>query len=392
MNPGQSTRSQSPHNKRIESVDLLKGWAVIVMIETHLVNATVTQGIAESGLFQWLKFFNGLVAPSFLFASGLAYAVTTRRKVNDYLAFGKPLSRQLGRILVILLVGYLLHLPKFSLARMLEGVTEAEWLVFLQVDILQCIAVSLLLMQMLLLMVRSERRMYALLAVLTPIMLVVTPSFWGEGVAGRLPAPLAAYVNGLHFSLFPLFPWSVFLFSGALTGYLFSTMRKTPEGDRRFMRILPAAGLALIAASFLLNPVAESVYATYDYWRFGPPFVLLRLGIVMLLLSGMALYEHRIGVGSGSAVTLLGRESLLVYAVHLLLIYGDFGTYNFRKAVNHTYGYGEAAVATVALLLLMYGLAFFWSRIKRESPRLKTAFMIAVPAIFVLVFLFGPGE
>jgi uncharacterized membrane protein len=392
MNAVQGTGRPGTQRGRVESVDLLRGWAVMVMIETHLVNATITPMIAETGLFQWLKFINGLVAPSFLFASGLAYAVTTRRKVNDYLTFGPPLFRQLGRILVILAIGYLLHIPHFSLASLREGVTETEWLTFLQVDVLQCIAFSLLFMQALLLLLRSERRMYAVLAVLTPVMLVVTPLLWGDDTLSGWPAPVAAFLNGRNFSLFPIFPWSVFLFSGALTGYAFSLLRESPEGERTFMLALPAAGVVLILAALATSPVAASLYPTYDYWRFGPPFVLLRLGIVMLLLTGMFLYERRVAVARNSVVTLVGRESLLVYAAHLLLIYGDFGSYNFRKAVNSSYGYAEAALGIVALLLLMYGTAFFWEKTKRERPRLKTTVIAGVLALLVLVFFFGPAE
>jgi uncharacterized membrane protein len=391
MSAAQATGQPGTQRGRVESVDLLRGWAVIVMIETHLLNATITPEIAETGLFQWLKFVNGLVAPSFLFASGLAYAVTTRRKINDYLRLGPPLFRQLGRILMILAIGYVLHIPAFSLASLREGVTQTEWLTFLQVDVLQCIAVSLLFLQGLLLLLRSERRMYAVLTVLTPVMLVVTPLVWGVDVLRVLPAPLAAYFNGRTFSLFPVFPWSVFLFSGALTGYAFSRLRETPEGTRSFMRALPVVGVTLIVAALATGPLASSFYPTYDYWRFGPPFVLLRLGIVMLLLSGMFLYEHRVSVRKSSVITLVGRESLLVYTFHLLLIYGDFGSFNFQRLVNHTYGYGEAALGTAALLLLMYASAFFWERVKREQPRLKTAVTAGVLAVLVLVFLFGPA-
>jgi uncharacterized membrane protein len=55
--------------KRIEFIDLLRGWAVIVMIQTHVFNATFIPRLTESGFFQALRFIDGLVAPSFLFAS-----------------------------------------------------------------------------------------------------------------------------------------------------------------------------------------------------------------------------------------------------------------------------------------------------------------------------------
>src|SRR5512140_2949217 len=99
--------------KRLDFVDLLRGWAVIVMIETHVLNATLLPSLRLEVPFKILDFINGLVAPAFLFASGLAYAVVTRRKINDYLSFGRPLFRQFWRLLFILIIGYGLHIPKF---------------------------------------------------------------------------------------------------------------------------------------------------------------------------------------------------------------------------------------------------------------------------------------
>jgi hypothetical protein len=82
----------------------------------------------------------------------------------------------------------------------------------------------------------------------------------------------------------------------------------------------------------------------------------------------------------------------VVYATHLLLIYGDFGTLNFGTWVNHTYGYVEALVVTAVLLVLMYVLARFWGQIKRGDPRMKLAAELAVLAGFLGVFFFGPGH
>ena len=116
--------------KRIEFIDLLRGWAVIVMIQTHVFNATIAPGITDSGFFQVLRFIDGLVAPSFLFASGMAYAVTTRRKINDYLSFGTPLFRQFGRLLFVLLIGYGLHIPKFNYYHLRYEASALAWQVY----------------------------------------------------------------------------------------------------------------------------------------------------------------------------------------------------------------------------------------------------------------------
>ncbi len=384
-------------SKRLAFIDLLRGWAVIVMIETHMINATIIPGLRDTETFGVINFINGLVAPSFLFASGMAYAVTTRRKIESYLSFGTPLFKQLGRLLFILCVGYLLHLPAFNLAKMMQGVSQRQWLVFLQSDVLQCIAVSLLTLQLLLLVVRSERALYRIAAALAVAILAATPFVWKYDFLEVLPAPIAAYMNGLHFSLFPLFPWMAFLFAGAIAGHLFSEGRAS-AGDSgtdvfsgRAIRMFLVAGAGLMLLSAALLPLGSAI-PSYDVYALTPGFALLRIGIVLLLCGAMYWFEVRKGVSPASPVTLIGRESLLVYSVHLLLIYGNFGRFNFRNRVNHTFGYGEVLLWSVLLIVLMYGLAWVWQWVKQKGDRWKRSVQLAVLAGFVLVFLFGPGE
>lgn len=365
------------------------------MIETHVVNATLAEPLRGGDFFPVLNFLNGLVAPSFLFASGMAFAVTTRRKLLDYLGFGPQLVRQVGRLLMILAVGYILHLPTFSFTRLLQGETERAWLVFTQSDVLQCIAVTLLILQLILLAVRTERRLVAASGLLATIVVAVSPLLWKTDFHTVIHPLLAAYLNGLHYSLFPLFPWSAFIMLGVVAGFLYSRMKEGEgerDGEAAFMRRSAWMGAGLVPLALLAQPLLSPLYATEYYGRTGPGFVALRVGIVLLLLAAMVLFERRRGVSTSSPVTLVGRESLLVYATHLLLIYGTFGSFNFRKMVARSFGYGEAILASIALLLLMYGLALAWATLKRKRPDLRRPVTLAVLGLFVLAFFLSPGE
>ncbi len=393
--------TSAPKAKRLDYIDLLRGWAVIVMVETHVFNATLSETIKAGDLFGYIKFLNGLVAPSFLFASGLAYVITTRRKLNDYLSFGNPLFKQFGRLLFILGIGYLLHLPKFNYAQLVYETEERQWRVFFQADVLQCIAISLIFMQALLLLLKSERRLYMSLIGATVVIVFLTPVMWGIDFWPILPAFVAGYMNGTHFPNFPgfpIFPWSAFIFAGAVVGYFYLHAKDAGvqpgslHKEVTMMKRMLWAALAMAVVSFLIEPLAASLYPTYDYWKFSPSFYMLRLGIVMVLCAGMFFYERNKGVSPGSPVTLMGKESLIVYATHLLLLYGNFSTFNFFKRVNHSFGYGEAILTTLALLIAMYALARFWNTIKKGSPRWKMALEFGTLALLVGVFFFGPGE
>jgi len=84
-------------SQRYKFIDLLRGWAVFVMIETHIVNALLRSDIKELTSFKVLTFFNGLVAPSFLLCAGLGFAISLNRKWDEYVHFKKAMWRYFFR-------------------------------------------------------------------------------------------------------------------------------------------------------------------------------------------------------------------------------------------------------------------------------------------------------
>jgi uncharacterized membrane protein len=382
---------------RIDFIDLLRGWAVVVMIETHVVNATLAADVMGGSFFQYLKFINGLVAPSFLFASGLSYAVATRRKAQEYLSFGKPLFKQLWRIVSIALIGYLLHVPIFSARRLFTEATDEQWQSFFQVDVLQCIAISLLVLQGFLLVLRSQPRLYLVTLAASITIIIVTPFVWETDFWSILPWPVAGYLNGIRYSLFPIFPWTAFLFAGAVTGHFFleardrNARRSDQQGDTPFYRSLLWSGGSLVLLSYLIDIAFPGLRTRDDYWVISPAFVCLRLGIVMLLCAGAGFWTHTVHPKGRPFMLLFGRESLLVYVTHLLLLYGNFGSFNLTREVGRGFGYLEALLLTVFLVALMYGTSVLWSRTKATSPRLKHFAIVSTIAAVALTFLFGEG-
>jgi len=358
------------------------------MIETHVVNASLSPALSSETFFQYLKFVNGLVAPSFLFASGLSYAVATHRKIPDYLSFSSPLFQQMRRLLTVAIIGYLLHVPLLPVWRMATEATPEQWQSFFQVDILQCIAVSLLILQILLLITRSESRLYKTAFGVAAAVVVLSPYVWQIDYWEQLPWIAAGYMNGIRFSLFPLFPWLSFLFAGALAGYM---LVRTTQDLPRYSSTLAWAGGSMILLSYLADSAGAQLLPPHNYWQTSPAFFLLRLGIVMLLGS-LLVWSSTAGSGKFRApVLLFGQESLLVYVAHLLILYGDFGEFNLQKSIGGTFGYVQAGLLSSALIALMWLAAVRWHRIKRESPRLKRFVTTAAIVTVAGLLLFGEG-
>ncbi|HXG00691.1 MAG TPA: OpgC domain-containing protein, partial [Bacteroidota bacterium] len=204
--------------------------------------------------------------------------------------------------------------------------------------------------------------------------------------------PVAGYMNGTYaatYSGFPLFPWSAFIFGGAVVGYHYVEARQRGEETHFFKNIIWIAA-ALVVLSFPLESITSGLYASHDVARTSPAFFFLRLGIVLLLCAALFFHERQRSVSPRSIITLVGRESLIVYAVHLFLIYGNIGTFNFAKTVHHSFGYVEASITTLVLVAVMIVLAFLWSRVRLMHPRVKWTIHWLVTAGFVVVFFFGP--
>jgi uncharacterized membrane protein len=144
-------------HSRLAFIDLLRGWALLVMIEVHVFNGFLLPHFRATSWFHVLNFINGLVAPSFIFISGFVFLLASQKKLESFRTFGLTFWKQLGRIGLIWIVGYSLHLPFFSFHRAITEATEAQWLSFYQSDVLHCIAFGLLILFFSRLLIRNDR-------------------------------------------------------------------------------------------------------------------------------------------------------------------------------------------------------------------------------------------
>jgi uncharacterized membrane protein len=371
---------------RFVFIDLLRGLAVFVMIEVHVVNALLLPGLRVGDFFRVLNFINGLVAPSFIFIAGFAFAISARRKWNDYTIPSKPLFIQIRRLIIIILIGYILHLPFFSFRKLITESTPKIWESFFQADVLHCIGVSLIFLQVLVLLFKREKWVYATAGVFSVIFVFGAPLVWMKDFVGSIPLPLAAYLNNKHFSLFPLFPWSGYLMAGAVLSYFFVRMNESGQ----IVRFMPGASIlavTMIAAGIVFEFLPFSLYPVEDFWRTSPQYFFIRLGIVILLLVGLWWGEQRFRY-RGSFLTRFGQESLIVYATHLMIIYGSFlGDRSVASVVGKTQGYGTAFTVSAGLIVVMIGLAYLWHWLKRDHPMVSRVIQWGGTIVFIGLFL-----
>lgn len=204
---------------------------------------------------------------------------------------------------------------------------------------------------------------------------LLTPLLWTTWRPDFLPWPIESYVNGVHnlgtpqSHLFPIFPWSAFAFAGLAVGLILqSSWARTHEAQAFFS--IAAAGAVLIELSRWLDAQPRQLYPVYDYWHTSPEFFLVRLGMLMVILTGCYLWcRWGLAQRGFSPLIQLGQASLLVYWVHIEFVYGRVSILAKRAQ-----GIASASLGLLVITIAMVGLAYVrthargWSAQSRAKP------------------------
>jgi uncharacterized membrane protein len=377
MNPTRSSR--------LVFIDWLRGFSILFMIETHVFNSLLKPFLKDEGWFHVLNFFNGLVAPSFLFVSGWAFVVASTRKLDDLHKFGPAFWQQLKRIGLIWILGYTLHLPGFAYSALRRVDSTATWQSLLQVDILHCIAAGLSVLLLIRMLVKSERRFGMLLWLGVLAVVLGTPWVWASEWPERLPPAVSGYLAERAYTLFPQFPWLGFLLLGGACAITYNHADETRR-TLGFMRRTAITGLVLIAVGY--------AFARYDFpWPYGsssvrahPVFFALRAGYIFLWVWVCWHLQRHPRIPSDWIMT-LSRESLLVYVAHIVFLYHlPLGNSSIARMYGKSVSLWECAGVTVALMLLMWVTALSWiwlkSRHKQGSQYLAYAVGVGAAVLF----------
>ncbi|MBL9114916.1 MAG: DUF1624 domain-containing protein [Verrucomicrobiaceae bacterium] len=286
---------QKPTAPRELWVDALRGLAVIGMVWTHCANTFLTAELQQTKWFDRLVFYHGLIAPTFFWVAGLMRGRSLGRS--------NPARPAVFRLLSILGLGYLLHTPWDSLSRLDFG--HETWRIWLQMDVLQCLAVS----GFVIMLVERCGKWAMALALLLMAFFIGFREPLDEVQTGW--TVVDAMLNRKSGSLFPLFPWVAFGLAGFIAGALRQALGQ--QGHWWLWQwLLPG---------FVLAVSMETLPGAFTTLT----FFLQRLGWVLMFagtLTGAWPWVERIGGPSAQRLVLLaGRRSLTAYVSHLIIIY-----------------------------------------------------------------------
>jgi uncharacterized membrane protein len=378
----------SQKGQRYLFIDLLRFAAVVCMLQGHAFDALLKGSIKQTNYFYLHDFFHGFVAPVFLFASGLAFGVATFKNWEKYTSWSPSVRNRLVRFFVLILVGYGLHLPFFSLRKILYDSTPREIAGFLQVDALQCIAVSLLGLQLLVVVLRKEKRL-ALFSFWTAIlMILLSPWVWQISFSRILPLGLASYINAENKSWFPLFPWASYLLLGTAFAYVFLRSQRLDK-TAGFMKRATLSGLWVVGLGLALSFVPLDLLPIHDYWKVNPPVTLIRIGVLIVVTGAFYFFDQRCRIPL-SFPTVVGRESLSIYVVHLMIIYGSVVSPGLVLNWGGQLNVIEVLSIFALVSLLLFTFAALWNHLKLNFRNWALLLKLATAATLIFSFVHRP--
>jgi uncharacterized membrane protein len=334
----------------------MRGLACILMFQTHCYDAWLSPEARKGAFFAYSRLLGGLPAPLFLFLAGISFAMVTWKLMRRGIGVGDVARTTIGRGAEIFGLGMLFRLQEFVIS-----LGWAPWSDLLRVDILNSIAMAMMLMGVACWAVAAAggglRSLAVMGAAFSLVIAVLTPLLWTVWRPHWLPWPIESYFDGVHNQgipqrgLFPIFPWGGFAFAGLALGFVLSS----DWARRKEAAVIAGAGLAgvaVIGLAYWLDLRSTQIYPVYDFWHTSPNFFFIRLGALLVILTAVyAWCRWGLGDWGFSPLAQLGQTSLLVYWVHIELVYGKISILPKRVQDIQTATLGLIAISLAMLML-----------------------------------------
>lgn len=364
---------------RVIFIDLARAIAVVLMVFGHTSSALLSDTYRVGDWVEVWAFQRGLTSGLFLLLAGLAFSVATSRHWPVHTYLSGSLLRRLRRFAILIVLGYSLHFPVAHLAD-LATATDQQWRTLFAVDVLQMIGVTFIAVQALVMVARTRRVFTVATLIVAAAIVVATPTVREMDWVSMAPLSLAAYLSTATGSQFPLFPWSAYVLLGAALGQIYARWGAShPTMFANWGMLAP--GVVLVVLAFyvegLLGPLAEGPSG----WI--PRNELLRAGSCLVVLSMLAHASQHISQ-LPRVFGAVAQESLLVYFVHLCVVYGSVWNRGLYRSYGEALTPAASVMTAIAVVVPMIALASLWNGLKHRRPVVaKRVTMLAGIALFV---------
>ncbi len=343
---------------RVLFVDVLRLLALLQMVNGHTLDAVLAES-ARSGLaFERYSYARGLVSVAFLVVAGISFYLTTVARLARHRADPAAIRKRLVRGSQIVAMGYLLQVRPTSVYMDPLRVDAALRALF-RCEVLQCIGLSLLALELLALLCREAWQLITASGALAVLVFMVAP--WCELASTHGALSLA---NGLlghgQGSQFPLFPWSGYVFAGVVVGAVALPASGATPSWRRITGLL-AAACATAGAAWVLRGAGLPIPMPHP--ASVPWFVLQKLAVICVLLALLAWLTRSLHA-LPRPLGILGSETLALFVFHLNVIYG--GQWALAYRFGRTLDWPEALAVALFNIALTAGFGLLYHTAKQH--------------------------
>ncbi len=327
---------------RLAFIDWTRGLAALVMLQGHSFHSFTRNDLRSQGAYVFSQFLGGEAPAVFLFLTGITFAflMHSRERQGD---------NNRNRILAALKrAGYLFVLAfSFRFSLYILGFPGSPASELLRVDILNCMGMAMLVFTPMAVFTTLDR---ARLCAILGILIAALSPLLAQSDSPQIPFLLRNYFMP-NFNYFGFFPWASFLAVGMSIG---SVIRLVKQEDLdKVMQWTMLIGLGLIVAGEYFSNLPYSLYAQTDYWLDSPGLAAIKAGVCLALLSFAFVWANNAIAHRWSWLCQLGTTSLLVYWVHIELVYGRWFSFWKESLTVAQVGIFSAVLISVMTALSM---------------------------------------
>jgi len=366
-----SLMPQEEKKHRIIFIDLMRAFAVFQMVQGHTIDTLLADNFRNTDnlIYATWYFLRGMTAPIFMFTAGTVFTYLFRL-VNKPFSENPRIKKGIKRGLLLIFLGYLIRYPTWTIFDFSQ-VSDYSMEVFFGVDVLQLIGFGLLaVLTLLYLSEKFNLNDYITFPVAAFIIFLISPYFFSLDWNSLLPQALAGYFYAGTGSPFPFFPWAGYVIAGGVLG---AYLAKNPLVFKslKFSVALAVMGLALIIVSMVIDYISNLNETETVVNSATISLVFFRMGFVLVLNALVSYISLKVD-SIPKIIMLIGRNTLLIYVVHLIALYGSAWNPGLYGWIGKTFNGVQAMISAVVMFGLMILMVLLFNKFKIKNKQLVT--------------------
>ncbi len=330
----------------------MRGLAAITMLQGNVFHSFLRDDLRQGGPYLASQFVGGMPPAVFMFLLGVTFAFGMDSQERKGAAASSRFVSALKRAGQIFALAF-----AFRLQMWIVSIDKSPWTDLLRVDVLNTMGFALVCLAVMAVFRTAERiRLCAILGVLIAAAAPLISALDWTGV----PPLVQHYIAPDRF-YFGFFPWAAFVAFGMSVGSLLRSLERSQVGVA--MQWLGGTGIALAFGAWFISTLPFSVYSSGDFWRDSPAVIFIKLGVLLMLLAFSYAWNLGLSANQWSIVRQFGVTSLLVYWVHVELVYGRW-LWFFKENLTLP----QTVTACVGVTVVMTGVSLMrtnWETVRQ---------------------------